>query len=102
MDKQYMDTAITGTPAASQTMSRRPPRLLAGMGNIFNKELKEWFRTKRFAETSILTALLLAAAPVIVWLHKGGLHQRRLSPDGRTYLDLLDAWVGIGLTLGAY
>src|SRR4051794_1950938 len=102
MDKQYMDTPIAGTPAVSRTVNRRPPRLLAGMGNIFHKELKEWFRTKRFAVTSILTALLLAAAPVIVWLNKGGLHEGRLGPDGRTYLDLLDAWVGIGLTLGAY
>lgn len=81
---------------------RSAPRLLAGMGNIFTKELKEWFRTKRFLVTTILTALMLGAAPVIVWLNKGGLHEGRLGGDGRTYLDLLDAWVGIGLTLGAY
>jgi ABC-2 type transport system permease protein len=76
--------------------------MLAGMGNIFNKELKEWFRTKRFMVTTFLTTLLLSAAPVIVWLNKGGLSKGRLGQDGETYLDLLDAWVGIGLTLGAY
>jgi ABC-2 type transport system permease protein len=88
---------------ASATIAvRRSPRLLAGMGNIFNKELQEWFRTRRFLVTTILTTLLLSAAPVIVWLNKGGLSKGRLGGDGRTYLDLLDAWVGIGLTLGAY
>ncbi len=102
MDEKYMDTTITSTPTAQIAVTRRPPRLLAGMGNIFNKELKEWFRTNRFLVTTILTTLLLAAAPVIVWLNKGGLHEGRLGPDGDTYLNLLDAWVGLGLTLGAY
>jgi ABC-type transport system involved in multi-copper enzyme maturation permease subunit len=94
-----METAISTAPPIA---TRRAPRVLAGMGNIFNKELNEWFRTKRFLVTTILTTLLLAAAPVIVWLKKGGLHEGRLGGDGRTYLDLLDAWVGFGLTLGAY
>jgi ABC-2 type transport system permease protein len=95
-----LETTIITAPAT--TTARHTPRLLAGMGNIFNKELKEWFRTKRFLVTMILTTLLLSAAPVIVWLNKGGLSKGRLGGDGRTYLDLLDAWVALGMTLGAY
>jgi ABC-type transport system involved in multi-copper enzyme maturation permease subunit len=99
MEERYMESTIS-VPAT--VTARHAPRFLAGMGNIFNKELREWFRTKRFIVTTILTTLLLAAAPVIVWLNKGGLSKGRLGGDGRTYLDLLDAWVGLGLTLGAY
>jgi ABC-2 type transport system permease protein len=99
MERHDMETTITTAPPIA---TRRSPRVLAGMGNIFNKELKEWFRTKRFLVTTILTTLLLSAAPVIVWLNKGGLHEGRLGRDGETYLNLLDAWVGLGLTLGAY
>jgi ABC-type transport system involved in multi-copper enzyme maturation permease subunit len=99
MEQNYMETTLS-TPASIAV--RRSPRMLAGIGNIFNKELKEWFRTKRFMVTTILTTLLLAAAPVIVWLNKGGLNKGRLGGDGRTYLDLLDAWDGLAMTLGAY
>jgi ABC-type transport system involved in multi-copper enzyme maturation permease subunit len=99
MERQHMETTISTAPPIA---TRQAPRVLAGMGNIFNKELKEWFRTKRFLVTTILTTLLLSAAPAIVWLKKGGLHEGRLGGDGHTYLDLLDAWVGFGLTLGAY
>jgi len=76
--------------------------MLAGMGNIFNKELKEWFRTKRFMVTVILTTLLLSAAPVITWIVKDGFSKGRLGQDGETYLNLLDAWVALTMTLGAY
>jgi ABC-2 type transport system permease protein len=100
MVQKSMITSATVIPAPAT--ARHTPPLLAGMGNIFNKELKEWFRTKRFMVTLILTTLLLSAAPVIVWLDKGGLSKGRLGGDGRTYLDLLDAWVGLGMTLGAY
>ena len=75
------------------------PRRLAGSRNIFQKELREWFKTRKFRATAILTTLMLAAVPIILFLHEGGLH------DGRTdsgYRGLMEAWLALTLTLGSY
>ena len=72
---------------------------LAGAGNIFRKEFREWFRTRRFAVTTILMTLMLGSAPVIVFLHEGGLHDGRIDS---AYRPLMNTWVGVSLTLGSY
>ena len=80
------------TPAA-------PSHFLAGAGNVFQKELREWFRTRKFLVTTALTSLMLAAVPVILFLHEGGLHDGRINSG---YKSSMEAWMGLTLTLGAY
>ena len=88
-------TAIAHAPAETT------PAPLAGMHNIFRKEVQEWFRTRRFLATAILTSLLTGAAPVIMFLYNSGLQHGRLALSPSTYNDMMDAWVGISVTLGA-
>ena len=58
------------TAAALHTTRRRQqtrPRL-PGAGNIFRKELREWFRTRRFLVTAVIATLVMAVIPVGVWI----------------------------------
>lgn len=84
-------------PPAVIVPPRRP--LLPGAGNIFRKELQEWFRTRRFVATAGVTSLMLAAVPIIVFLHQGGLHDGRVDVN---YGGMMAGWMGLSLTLGSY
>lgn len=75
---------------------------LTGAANVFRKELREWFRTKKFLSTVVIMTLMLSAVPVIAFLHEGGLHDGRIAYSPDTYRDLMNAWVALTLTLGAY
>lgn len=76
--------------------------LLAGFGNIFRKEVLEWFRTRRFAVASVLTTLLLGVIPVGVFLHEGGLSHGRFALAHGTYDNMMEAWIALSVTLGNY
>jgi len=94
-----MESAIVG-PRSTDERALNPHRaLFAGGRNIFQKELQEWFRTKRFGVTALLTSLMLGAVPVILFLNEGGLHDGRINSG---YNGSMDAWMGLTLTLGAY
>jgi ABC-2 type transport system permease protein len=99
LEETFMATAAIETTQIGRTAGERP---LAGVGNIFGKELREWFRTRRFLVTAGLTTLLLGAVPVVLWIHRGGLHDGRLVLPRQTYNGMMEAWVGLSLTLGAY
>ncbi|MGH2633795.1 MAG: ABC transporter permease, partial [Tepidiformaceae bacterium] len=87
------------------TIARRSPvtgtasSMFAGAGNVFQKEFREWFRTRRFLVTTVLTSLMLAAVPVVAFLHEGGLSDGRVDSG---YRGVMNAWVALTLTLGAY
>lgn len=85
-----------------QARTRRSPSMLAGAGNIFRKEVQEWFRTRRFLLTSVLTTLLAGVAPVWIFIHDGGLHNGRFVISHETYNGMFEAWVALSVTLGAY
>jgi ABC-2 type transport system permease protein len=72
---------------------------LRGAGVIFRKELREWFATRRFLVMTLLTSVMLACVPNILFLHEGGLHDGRISSG---YDGLLESWVALSLTLGSY
>jgi ABC-2 type transport system permease protein len=99
LEATTMATMAIESEAVAPAMNSRP---LAGAGNIARKELQEWFRTWRFVVTAGLTSLLLGAVPVVLWIHRGGLHDGRLTLPRRTYDGMMDAWIGLSLTLGAY
>src|SRR5947209_1047251 len=95
-------TAVLSTNAAHAAQPREASSILPGAGNIFRKELQEWFRTRRFAVTSSLMALLVGAVPVVTFLYNGGLHHGRLAADRGLYNDMMGAWTALSLTLGAF
>lgn len=98
-----METTATMTPIASTRPAARPqPALLAGAGNIFGKEVQEWFRTRRFLMTSILTTLLAGIGPVWIFVHDGGLRHGRFTISHATYNGLFEAWIALSLTLGTF
>ena len=90
-----MESTIARPRPIQATTSSR----FAGAGNVFQKELREWFRTRRFLVTAVLTSLMLGAVPVVVFLHQGGLHDGRVDSG---YRGVMNAWVALTLTLGAY
>jgi ABC-2 type transport system permease protein len=87
-------------PANAPT--RAAVRPLAGAGNIFRKEMQEWFRTRRFWLTSVLMTLLLGAVSVGLFLHEGGLTHGQVTITAHTYQHLMEAWIALTLTLGNY
>lgn len=93
-------TTITSTQFASTKPTGSAPPL-AGFGNIFAKEVQEWFHTRRFLVTSILTSALVGAVPVIVFLYYSGLSKGRLALSVGTYHGMVDGWNAILFTLGA-
>lgn len=92
---------MTTMTAAAAAPVETKPTPLAGMSNIFRKEVQEWFRTRRFLTTTILISMLTGAVPVITFLYNGGLRRGRLALSTATYHGMMDAWIGISLTLGA-
>ena len=49
----------------------RAPRTrlwFSGAGNIYRKELREWYRTRRFLVTVILGMVIMAVIPVGIWI----------------------------------
>ena len=90
-----MESTIARPHPRSASASRMRP----GAGNVFQKEFREWFRTRRFLVTTVLTSLMLAAVPIVVFLHGGGLHDGRIDSG---YRGVMNAWVALTLTLGAY
>jgi len=93
--------AATIVPARSSERAGQTP-FLAGFGNIFRKEVLEWFRTRRFAISAGLTSLLLGAVPVGVFVHENGLRDGRSALSAHTYQSLMDGWMSLSVTLGTY
>jgi ABC-2 type transport system permease protein len=60
--------ATTAAALHTTTRGQRARPRLPGAGNIFRKELREWFRTRRFLVTAILATFVMAAIPVGVWI----------------------------------
>ena len=83
-------------PAQAALTHRWP---LRGSGVIFRKELREWFATRRFLTMTVLTSVMLACVPAILFLHEGGLHDGRIASG---YNGLMESWVALSLTLGSY
>ncbi len=90
---------ILRTPSAERVDSAP---FLAGFGNIFRKEVLEWFRTRRFAISAGLTTLLVGAVPVGVFIHENGLRHGRFALSAHTYRSMMDGWMSLSVTLGTY
>jgi ABC-type transport system involved in multi-copper enzyme maturation permease subunit len=84
------------------TPARSAVRPLAGAGNIFRKEVLEWFRTRGFWLTSVVTTLLVGCVSVGVFIHEGGLSHGRLTISPHTYRNMMEGWFALSLTLGNY
>ena len=99
------DPTMATTMAATHTTGRRwqaRPRL-PGAGNIFRKELREWFRTRRFLVTAVLATLVMAVIPVGVWLvDHDGLTTGRATLAGSEAAEARGSGAGTLLTLSSY
>jgi ABC-2 type transport system permease protein len=94
--------AITATRAVRPAPAARTTPSLAGAGNIFAKEVREWLRTRRFVTASGLTGLLLAIVPIGVFIHEGGLRHGQVTLGVDGYHAMMEAWLALTLTLGNY
>lgn len=95
-----MATFLGTQGQAARPVSR--PALLEGAGNIFRKEVQEWFRTRRFLIMTAVSTLLAGAVPVAVFLNEGGLEDGRVRLSDGAYDGMMFAWLMLSLTLGAY
>src|SRR5579884_2221478 len=86
--------------ASTPTRTREWP--LAGAGNVFRKEVQEWFRTRRFWLTSVVSTLLLACVSIGVFLNGNGLSKGKVTVGQSDYHDMMTAWIALSLTLGNY
>lgn len=93
--EETLDQPQTG----GSVRTRTGPSGLRGARVIFKKELREWFSTRRFLIMTLLTSVMLACVPSILFLHEGGLHDGRINSG---YNGLLESWVALSLTLGSY
>jgi ABC-2 type transport system permease protein len=94
------------TTAATLHTATRGPRArprLPGAGNIFRKELREWFRTRRFLVTAVIATLVMAVIPVGVWIvDHDGLTAGRATLVGPEATDARGTGAGTLLTLSSY
>lgn len=102
------------TMATAFCPAARVPRTrlwFSGAGNIFHKELLEWYRTRRFLVTAILGVVIMSVIPVGVWIvdYDASTNGRVLltgsaAADARQSgvgtLLLLSSYLGIVLTMG--
>ena len=107
------EPVMSTTVPAVRTAHRARPKAawLAGASNIFNKELQEWYRTRRFLLTVILAILVMIAIPTGVWLvnHDGltagrvalvGSEAAEAQGSGSSTLLALSSYLAIVLTMG--
>jgi ABC-2 type transport system permease protein len=107
--ERLMSTAVTAV-STEQRVTRKSA-WLAGASNIFDKELREWFRTRRFLITVILAILVMIVIPTGVWLvnHDGltagrvaltGAEAAEAQGSGPSTLLALSSYLTIVLTMG--
>ena len=87
---------------AAAGAGRRGPRF-PGAVNIFRKELREWFRTRRFLVTAVTATLIMTVIPVGVWIAEhDGLSAGRATLAGSEAVDARRSGAATLLTLSTY
>ena len=95
--------ATTTAMLRTETHRQQARRRLPGAGNVFRKELLEWFRTRRFLVTAVIATLVMAVIPVGVWLvEHDGLTAGRATLAGAEARDARGSGAGTLLTISSY
>jgi ABC-2 type transport system permease protein len=96
-----MSTTVTAVSTANRVT--RKSAWLAGASNIFDKELREWFRTRRFLITVILAILVMLVIPTGVWIvNHDGLTAGRVALTGPEAADAHGSGPSTLLALSSY
>lgn len=95
--------ATTAATLHSTTLAQRPRPWLAGATNIFQKELREWFRTRRVLVTVVIATIVMAVIPVGVWIvDHDGLTAGRATLVEPEATDARGSGAGTLLTVSSY